>query len=200
MFRRVTNTRIAAVASALAAGVLAAFALRSSPATTGTATHVNQQAAEVRTQVIRRTVHIVRHERPPRGHATHALSSRAGAVPGNSASVVGSPPRTAASGSRSGAPSAPAATSAPRTRTSGAVARPTPSTSGSAPAPARTRTSGQTSGGAPSGGGPAKSGSGAPVRTRTSGASAGGGSGSGAAVRTRTSGGGEDKGGKGHDD
>jgi len=201
MSRRVSNTRIAAFASTLAAGVLAAFALRSSPATTGTATHVNQQAAEVRTQVIRRTVHIVRHERPPRGPATHGRPSTAGAVSGGGTSVSGLPPRTAASGSRSGVSSGPATTSAPRTRTSGVGVRPAPST-GAAPAPARTRTSGAR-GGAPSSGAPRKGGAGAPVRTRTSGTSAGGGTGgagSGGAVRTRTSGGGEDSGGKGHDD
>lgn len=199
MLRRVTNTRIAALASTLAAGALAAFALRSSPTTTGTATHVNQQAAEIRTQVIRRTVHIVRHERPPRGRAKHGLSSGAGAVSGGSASVVGSPPRTAASGSRTGSVGGPATTSAPRTKTSGVGVRPAPST-GSAPAPARTRTSGGAPGGAPSSGAPSKSGAGTPVRTRTSGASTGGGSGASGAIRTRTSGGSEDKGGKGHDD
>ncbi|MFZ1155095.1 MAG: hypothetical protein WAN93_09345, partial [Solirubrobacteraceae bacterium] len=71
MPRRPTNARIAALASALAAGALAAFALRpSTTSTTGSAVHAQPQAAEVRTQVIRRTVHIVRHERPPRGRST----------------------------------------------------------------------------------------------------------------------------------
>ncbi len=197
MSRRISNTRIAALASTLAAGALAAFALRSSPATIGTAAQVNPQAAEVRTQVIRRTVHIVRHERPPRGHLKYGRSSGAGAIAGGRASVIGSPPRTAASGSHSGAPSGPAITSAPRTRTSSVGVRPAPSSA--APAPARTRTSGAR-GGAPSSGAPTKGGAGAPVRTRTSGASAGGGSGAGGAIKTRTSGGGNDGGGRGHDD
>ncbi len=198
MSRRLSNTRIAALASTLAAGALAAFALRPSPSTTGTATHVNQQAAEVRTQVIRRTVHIVRHERPPRGPASYGRSGSAGAASGGSASVVGSPVRTATSGSHTGPVGAPASASAPRTRTSGTGVRTNPSPS--SPAPVRTHTSGSGSGGSHSNGAPAKPGTGAPVRTRTSGASTGGGSGSGGAIKTRTSGGGENSGGKGHDD
>ncbi len=66
MTSRTTNARIAAVATTFAAGVLAAFALRPSTSGTSSATLARPQAAEVRTQVIRRTVHIVRHERPPR--------------------------------------------------------------------------------------------------------------------------------------
>jgi hypothetical protein len=192
---RTTNARIAALATTLVAGVLAVFALRPSTSGTGSAAHVQPQAAEVRTQVIRRTVHIVRHERPPRGRGA---SSRR--LAGSTATVraTASPvPRTGTSGSHPAAAGVATAVSAPRTRTSGASTRPTPSTR-PAGAPVRTRSSGTSAAGTPS-----KSGSGAPVRTRTSGASTGGGSGGSGAVRTRTSGGsggdGGDHGG-GHDD
>jgi hypothetical protein len=195
---RNTNARIAALATTLVAGVLAVYALRPSTSGTGSAAHVQQQAAEVRTQVIRRTVHIVRHERPPRGRGTPARG-----LPGSTATIgaAASPmPRTGTSGSHpavAGVAGVATGVSAPRTRTSGASARPTPPTS-SAGAPVRTRSSGTSAAGAPS-----KSSPGAPVRTRTSGASTGGGSGASGAVRTRTSGGsGGDGGdhGAGHDD
>jgi len=192
---RPTNARIAALATTLVAAVLAVFALRPSTSGPGSAVHVQQQAAEVRTQVIRRTVHIVRHERPPRGRGTPAMG-----LPGSTATIgaAASPvPRTGTSGSHPGAAGAVTGVSAPRTRTSGARTSPTPPTS-STGAPVRTRSSGTSAAGAPS-----KGSSGAPVRTRTSGASTGGNSGGNGAVRTRTSGGsGGDGGdhGAGHDD
>jgi len=176
MASRTTNARIAAAATTFAAGVLAAFALRPATSSTSSATVSRPQAAEVRTQVIRRTVHIVRHERPPRargGAGTSAARSTSAAT-----SIVGAP-------------------SAPRTRVSGASAVVAP-TSATAGTPVRTRTSGTAAAGEPS-----RRGSVAPVRTRTSGSGSGspaaGGSGGGKAVRTRTSGGGGDNGG-GHDD
>jgi len=184
---RTTNARIAALATTLVAGVLAAFALRPSTSSTGSAAHVQQQAAEVRTQVIRRTVHIVRHERPPRARTT--TGSGAGSTVALGAAGTSRAPRTGTSGSHLTAARAVTGVAAPRTRTSGASTGVTPST-GSTAAPVRTRTSGTSAAGAPS-----TSGSGAPVRTRASGGSTSGGSG---AVRTRTSGGGD--GGGGHDD
>ena len=67
--RRIANARIASLAAALTAGALAAYTLRSGPSATPVA-QVSQPAVEVRTQVIRRTVHVVRHER-----ARHKRSS-----------------------------------------------------------------------------------------------------------------------------
>jgi hypothetical protein len=193
---RATNARIAALATTLAAGVLAAFALRPSVSGTGSAAHVQQQAAEVRTQVIRRTVHIVRHERPPRGRVTPrgSVGGQAAIITTGGTSHV---PRTGTSGSHPTAAGVPTGVSTPRTRTSGsstgAVGTGTTPTTGSAGAPVRTRTSGT-----PAAGTPSRSGSSAPVRTRTSGgATSGGGSGGSGAVRTRPSGG---DGGGGHDD
>lgn len=172
MPRRPSNPRIASFAAALAAGALAAFALRpaSHPSATSTAP---SPVAEVRTQVIRRTIHVVHHERPPRPRSGGAAV----------ATAKGAPVHTAASGSHSVA----VAGAAPRSRTSGAT--------GAAPvqtgaAPVRTATSGSHSG-SPSGG----QGSGK-VRTRSSGAGASPGGGS---VRTRSSGAGHGDGG-GHDD
>jgi len=193
---RTANARIAALAATLVAAVLAVFALRPSVSGTGSAAHVQQQAAEVRTQVIRRTVHIVRHERPPRGRTTPARGTS------GSAAIAGSDgarpaPRTGTSGSHPTATSVASGVSTPRTRTSGArtgaVSTGASPTTGSAGAPVRTRTSGTPAASAPS-----RSGSSAPVRTRTSGGGTSGrGSGGNGAVRTRTSGG---DGGGGHDD
>jgi len=161
--RRIASTRIAALASALVAGALAAFVLRPSlGATTGSAAHVQQPATEVRTQVIRRTIHIVRHERPPRDRAPRGASAAGGATV---VASVGAAPRTATSGSRVAATGAPAGVSAPRTRTSGASTGLAPAT-GSTGAPARTRTSGGSGGSSPAAG---------TVRTRTSGGGGDGG-------------------------
>ncbi len=191
MPNRTTNARIAALATTLVAGVLAAFALRPSTSSTGSTAHVQQQAAEVRTQVIRRTVHIVRHERPPRARTT-AGRGAAGSTATIGVAGASSAPRTGTSGSHSSAAGLATGVSAPRTRTSGASTGATPS-AGAVGAPVRTRTSGTAVAGAPS-----TSSSGAPVRTRTSGGATSGGSGGSGAVRTRTSGGSD--GGGGHDD
>ncbi len=173
MASRTTNARIAAVATTLAAGVLAAFTLRPSTSGTSSATVARQPSAEVRTQVIRRTVHIVRHERPPRPRASAGKGAARSATA--AANVAGG-------------------LSAPRTRTSGAST--VAPSSGPTGTPVRTRTSGTAAAGEAS-----RSGSIAPVRTRTSGSSTAGSSGGGKAVHTRTSGGGDggDNGG-GHDD
>ncbi len=183
--RRIANARTAALVSALMAGALAAYSLR--PSSAGT-THLTQQPTEVRTQVIRRTVKIVRHERPRGGHATPRTSVRhtTQVVP-----VVGAAPRSATSGSHAASAGTLAAPVA-RTRTSPSTAAPstghTPST-GAAGAPVRSRTSGVSTGA------PRKEAAGTPVRTRTSGASTGSGKERGA-PRTRTSGGEK----AGHDD
>ena len=55
MRSRTTNTRIAALTTVLVAGVLAACSAAALDSSPDTATKVQQAAAEVRTQVIRRT-------------------------------------------------------------------------------------------------------------------------------------------------
>lgn len=57
-----SHTRAAAGVAALAAGALAAFALRPSPGTVTATLASRERGVEVRTQIIRRTIHIVRHE------------------------------------------------------------------------------------------------------------------------------------------
>ena len=179
------TTRIPALAATLAAGVLAAYALRGgSPSTPATA---QQPAAEVRTQVIRRTIHVVRHEKPPR--STAGSSSHSATAQGRGGAPAAT--RTATSGAHGTSSPNTVSGSAPRTRTSPASGTP----AGSAPAssPVRTHTSGSTGSGRTTTGGS----SGSP-RTRTSGGHATTPTG---AVRTRTSGGGEHgDGGGGHDD
>lgn len=140
MANRTTNARIAAAATTFAAGVLAAFALRPATSSTSSATVSRPQAAEVRTQVIRRTVHIVRHERPPR--------ARGGA--GTSAARSTSAVRTRTSGTAAaGEPSRRGSVAPVRTRTSGGGS---PAAGGSGGGKAvRTRTSG--GGGGDNGGG-----------------------------------------------
>lgn len=163
-------SRLAAATTALAAAVLAALALRpsSKPAVNLAA---RNPTVEVRTVVIRRTIHIVKHERPvaaapPNGGLAYHPSGPA--------------PRTGTSGSRAAAPTAVATVS---TRVSGSH----PAGSSGGPAPVTTRTSAARggSGGSGSAGTPvttrtsASSGSGKPVSTRTSGSGGDGGDGSG---------------------
>jgi hypothetical protein len=127
------HSRIAAVVTALLAGGLAAYALRPAPGTATATLAARNPAVEVRTQVIRRTIHVIRHEPGarlpgPRGSSVVAVGAhRHGHV------------ATAASGSHhstSGARSAAVAT-----RVSGSHS---PSSTGSAGsgAPVSTRASG----------------------------------------------------------
>ena len=157
---RTTNARIAALATTLVAGVLAAFALRPSTSSTGSAAHVQQQAAEVRTQVIRRTVHIVRHERPPRARTTAGRGAAGSTVAlgaaANESRATNRRERLALErrGSRDrGGRTAHTHERCEHRRHTVAPAR--------LAAPVRTRTSGTSAAGAPS-----TSGAGAPVRTR----------------------------------
>ncbi len=190
MMRGKITTRIPAFAAALAAGALAAYTLRGGPASTSPTAQLQRPAAEVRTQVIRRTIHVVRHEKPPRSGRGSSSGSAATHSGGRAPGGTSAGPRTATSGARATAsPSSP-----PRTRTSPAASGP----AGAAPvssSPVRTHTSGST--------GSAKGttgGSSSPPRTRTSGSHGTVSSPSGA-VRTRTSGSGErGDGGGGHDD
>lgn len=192
--RRIATARIASLLAALTAGVLAAYALRSGPSETRLA-RVQQPPAEVRTQVIRRTVHVVRHERAHAHRAGASVHGTAGGS-GTAVSAGSTAPRTATSGSH--AASGPASTgaissgSAPRTRSSGAGSGSTGTSPGHRrTAPVRTHSSGSGSSA------PSSSHASQPVRTRTSGGSGSGSTGAGSgAVRTRTSGGGEHEGGR----
>jgi hypothetical protein len=185
---RTTNTRIAAAITVLAAGGLSGAALQSATTShTSASAAATQPAVEVRTQVIRRTIHVVRHERPPRPLRTGQKAGGTGSTPGAGGIAASSAP--------------------PRTASSGSHASISPVTSGYTPAaattPVRTRTSGTKSTGSGSSGSHSTPVSN-PVRTRTSGAPASGGSGGptthpAGAVRTRTSGGGGHDDGGGHD-
>lgn len=184
---RTKQTRLAGAVAAIIAAGLAGFSLR--PASTSpTVIAARNPAVEVRTVVIRKTIHIVRHERS--AHGTRGRG-RPSAAPANGA---GGPSHPVAAGG------VPVATrTSPSHATVAASAGPgTSASSGSPATPVTTRTSASHT--APSTtGAPAASGGGstsAPVTTRTStggkagSTSSGGGSGSsGKPVSTRTSGG-----------
>lgn len=190
---------MAATTTALAAAVLAVLALRpSSKAPTSLA--ARNPAVEVRTVVIRRTVHIVKHERAPgaigpHGHGQVAVgaehrpktgasgshSSRSGVAAGGAVStrasgshlvagIPGSAPVTTRTSAAHGAPTSGAGSAAPVTTRTSAAHGGTPSSSGSRPVTTRTSAASGTS-------------RGKPVSTRTSGSHGGdgedGGDGSG---------------------
>jgi hypothetical protein len=170
---------IGAVAAVLAAG-LAGFSLRSQQRSPTT---VRNPAADVRTVVIRRTIHIVRHEHPKRGTGPHGPTLIAAAGVSHAA---GPAVRTGASSSHaigSGAVVAAGGSGAVTTRTSAAhlSSGPAPGTPGSTGAPVTTRTSA----GHSTTGSSARSGGRLTTRTSSHGAS---GSRSGT-VTTRSSGG-----------
>jgi hypothetical protein len=172
-----SRNRIAAALTAVLAGGLAAFALRPSDKPTATLA-AQHPVVEVRTQVIRRTIHVVRHQSAghhpaPRGAV--ATGSPGSGKRGGAAGAVRTGSSGAHAASGSGAGSYVAASGAVTTRSSGSHAS-TPSTS-SAPsssgsAPVRTRTSGSAgstgTSSHPSSGGGAK-----PVTTRSSGSKGG---------------------------
>jgi hypothetical protein len=136
---RRTHTRTAAAVTALAAGGLAAFALRPTNKPT-LAIAARDPVVEVRTQVIRRTIHIIRHEpaaqfpvpRERRGFREGARA-RTGASGSHHASAAAATTRTSGahtsysggsvatrtSGSHAGSGSGSSSTSRPTTRTSG---------------------------------------------------------------------------------
>lgn len=138
-----SHSRVLAAATALAAGGLAAFALKPAPTPSSQALASRNPAAEVRTQVIRRTIHIKRHQ-PTVGGGGHGAARLASSVHGSvrsgasgshaAGSVSGGAVATRASGSSAAGVAASGAPVA--TRTSGASGA---ATSGSA---VRTRTSG----------------------------------------------------------
>ena len=105
-----TRTKIAAGATLLVLGGLAGVALS---AESNRATGAAQTAApvEVRTQIVHRTVHVIRREKPKRRKPTRATSSPA-PIP-----AVSTPPATARAVTL---PAKPQSTAPVRTRTSGA--------------------------------------------------------------------------------
>ncbi len=184
---RKTHTRIAGAVAALLAAGLAGFSLRSQPSSS-VSLSARSPAPAVATQVIRRTIHIVRHERvAPRAAGHGGALGRGGPGRVSSARSI----HTAASGSH-GAGSPGAAVSAggtavtTRTSPSHASTGSAPSSSAPAGVPVTTRTSASHAS-TPS----ASAHAGAPVTTRTSphGSSATSG---GKHVATRSSG--EDRG------
>lgn len=197
---------LGSLAAILAAG-LAGFSLRPSPQPVTAV--ASRNPAEVKTQVIRRTIHIVHHQGAGHGAGRHGGPSASGRpAPGTVRGVRTGASRSHAGGSTVGSGGTAAAPVA--TRTSGshaASAGSSGSLGGSSGAPVTTRTSAShpspgSSASHPSSGSPGASPS--PVRTRTSGShapsgspAAGAGTGS-KPVTSRTSGGrsggGEDKG------
>ncbi len=137
------HTRSAAAITAIAAGGFAVYTLQPSDKPVATLA-ARSPAVQYRTQVIRRTVHVVRHE-----HAAHGPNPRGAVATGGRGrhGAGGSAPRTGASGHHSAAGSSGSAGS------SGAVA---------------TRASGGSGGGGSVASGSGSSGSSAPVSTRTS--------------------------------
>ena len=172
---RTKYSRIVAIAMAALAGGLAAFALRPAAGTSTSTLAARNPAVEVRTQVIRRTVHITRHE-----HGAALRGAR-----GASALVIAEhgKARTKASGGHG--PAHAAGTAAVATRVSGAHGTSNGQSAASA-APVATRSSGSHSASA------APATQSHPVTTRSSGSHSGSTAGSSASGHpvTRSSGGG----------
>jgi hypothetical protein len=198
---RKTHTRIAAGVMAIFAAVLAGFALRPTPQSAVTLAARNP-AVEVRTVVIRRTIHVTHHAQKLLGRRTiqPTRGGVAGAAGGHGRYLAAT--HTGASGAHRTTSGYSASPAAPSTRSSGshASAAPAGSSSGSSARPVSTRTSGSHASGSSSSGS-SSSGAAKPVTTRTSGSHSGASSsgGSGHPVTTRTSGGGGERGDGGGD-
>jgi len=166
--------RVAAGAAVIGLGGLGGIALSSNHANKPTTTLAAKP--EVRTHVIRRTIHVTKHVKPRHpvsgtgagGGATIAATGSPGTYASGTAPVTGASSTGAASGSTYTS-SAPITTS-----TSGAAATPSPSSAPSS-TPVVTHTSGGGGGSASGGGG----GSSPPVVTHTSGGGGGAGGGGG---------------------
>lgn len=170
-----TRLRTVTACSAVGAlGVVTGLALGSGHGPAAIDARARQpQPVEVRTQVIRRTIHVYRHAKP--------VAAGSGRAPNGARSPAAAPSSRASGAARSTA--AVGSPTAPVTRASGAAGAPRGVGSPAAPV---SRTSGAHSGGGSTSG---------PVRTHTSGGGAGSPS---SGVKTRSSGGGEDGG--HHDD
>jgi hypothetical protein len=170
-------SRIAAIVMAVTAGGLAALALKPAPGNSAATLAARNPAVEVRTQVIRRTIHVIRHEpgarlRGHRGSAAvlgaaeshaRARTSASGAHRAGHAAGTGVAVATRTSGSHS-TPSSPTNQSHPvATRSSGSHSTASAPTHRSQPVSTRSSGSLGTSSGAASAGS-----SGRPV-TRASG-------------------------------
>jgi hypothetical protein len=167
------HSRAAAAVAALAAGGLATYSLWPSQNSTVATLAARNPAAEVRTQVIHRTIHVVRHE-PGAGRLSARQATQRGFVQGRGHTS------TSASGSHGAA--SPSGAGGVTTHTSGA--RAASGTSAGAAGPVSTHSSGSAAVvGSPSG-------SGAPVTTHSSGShsSASGSAPASGPVTTHTSG------------
>ena len=188
-----TQTRLVGAVAALLAAGLAGFSLRSSP-NSPTAVSARNPAPDVRTQVIRRTVHIVRHQRSGQGAGRHGGASAIGGSVGGVGVAPASSVRTHTSGSHTigAAGTVAGGTASVTTRTSASHSAGSPvAGSGSPSAPVTTRTSASHSVGS-SGSGSGSTGGRVTTRTSSHGSTS---SGSGRVV-TRSSGGdGGDRGG-----
>lgn len=154
---RSRHSRTLAVALAVAAGGLAAFALRPAASTSTATLAARNPAVEVRTQVIRRTIHVIRHEpgaglRGPRASSPIVVSGRghghartgASGAHRSSAAANGAAVATRASGGHGAAAGHVTGTGAPvGTRTSGSRGSSAPARAGRS---VSTRTSGSHSG------------------------------------------------------
>ena len=175
--RRVTNTRIAAAASTLVATSLAVIALRPATAPAAKATAV-PQAADVRTEIIRRTVYVVRHERlrkrphgsnppaagaPPRGAAAGTAAPSAGATPAATLPTVVAGAGAAGVRTHTSTHAATPATGAPST----VAATPTSTPAAPTTTAVKTHTSGAKSSGSAAGTPARGSGATAPAGTKT---------------------------------
>ena len=170
--RKTPATTIAGAITLVALGALTSFALRPAANATPAA------RVDVRTQIVRRTVWIVTHEKPTAPHRSGTPAAGAPPHPGTSSpttvagtagtTAVPNAPRTSASRARS-------TTAAPTSSvTTGSSAQPANSSTSAAPAPVTTHTSGSTSakstgttGTTPAGKGGTTTGK--PVTTRSSG-------------------------------
>ncbi len=183
---RIRHSRALAVALAMAAGGLAAFALRPATGTTTATLAARNPAVEVRTQVIQRTIHVIRHE--PGARLPGQRGSSSVVIAGHARA------KTSASGGHHAGIGQVTSSGVPvATRTSGSHGV-SATANGSAPKPVATRTSGSH---------PSTPVASKPVATRTSGSHAGSPGASGSSPRpvTRSSGAGNhhgDDGGEGH--
>jgi hypothetical protein len=157
---RLTYSRSLATLAAVAAAGLAAYSLR--PVSPPAVIAARAPAVQYRTEVIHRTIHVVKHERSGRFPVPRGAVATGGGHPASSRGV-----RTGASGSHGSSGTSGAAAGGVATRASGhASTGATVYAGGSGSAPVATRTSGSHTSGSAGGSSGTSS---APVSTRTSG-------------------------------